>query len=151
MNSKELFHYINNIAEEKYKEKLALEKQRKYQQEQEDGHKKLMQKSIEIFFGKLHKDTLFKIRTKGYQVLSMYSFLKIGCIKSNVDDVFAIWLSDDYETDYYGAVNDLDIDNFSYDMMKALNDNKEKILLDIAKRYGYKEEGINEGDGDGHI
>lgn len=151
MNSKFLFDYINTIAEQKYREKLALQKQQRYLQEQEEGHKKLMQKSIETFFGKLHKDTLFKIQTDGYQVLSMYGFLKIGCIKSNVDDVFEIWLSDDYERDYYGAINDINIDNFSYDQMKALFDNKEKILLDIAKRYGYKEEEIKEDDGDGHI
>lgn len=133
MTITELYDYINSQVEKEYLELQERERIKKEQYEAEQADRAEMLNQIDKFFSPLFEPFTYMVDVSEYQTLNVFPYLYIFRCREALD----IWGSNLEKEELQDVKADNMIESWNYDFVKALYDNKEKILLDIAKKYGY--------------
>lgn len=133
MTITELYDYINTQVEKEYLELQERERIKKEQYEAEQADRAEMLNQIDKFFSPLFEPFTYMVDVSEYQTLNVFPYLYIFRCREALD----IWGSNLEKEELQDVKADNMIESWNYDFVKALYDNKEKILLDIAKKYGY--------------
>ena len=133
MTITELYDYINSQVEKEYLELQERERIQKEQYEAEQAERTEMLNQIDKFFSPLFEPFTYMVDVSEYQTLNVFPYLYIFRCREALD----IWGSNLEKEELQDVKADNMIESWNYDFVKALYDNKEKILLDIAKKYGY--------------
>ena len=133
MTITELYDYINSQVEKEYLELQERERIQKEQYEAEQAERAEMLNQIDKFFSPLFEPFTYMVDVSEYQTLNVFPYLYIFRCREALD----IWGSNLEKEELQDVKADNMIESWNYDFVKALYDNKEKILLDIAKKYGY--------------
>lgn len=129
----ELYDFINSKVEKEYMETKERERIQKEQHEAEEEERTKMLEHLDKFFMPLFEPFTYMIDVSNYQTLNVFPYLYIFRCR----DVLDIWGSN-LEKEQIQDINANNlIEAWNYDFVKALYDNKESILLDIAVKYGY--------------
>ena len=133
MSITELYDYINSQVEKEYLETQERERIKREQYEAEQAERAEMLNAIDKFFSPLFEPFTYMVDVSEYQTLNVFPYLYIFRCRQALD----IWGSNLEKEELQDVPANNMIESWNYDFVKALYDNKEKILLDIAKKYGY--------------
>ena len=133
----ELIEFINPHAEVQYNDRMRLDLERAERQKEEEMQRVVMVAELQSYFKRLFSPHLYTINITNYQTLSLHRYLKIEIYN---DNSVVIWFTDDIDDTIIQDYEQQELQNWDYDFVKALYDNRENILLDIARSYGYIEE-----------
>jgi hypothetical protein len=130
----ELFNAINEHAKWEQDQKVKRDAERlKIEQQEEEERQDLVAK-INGFFNPLYGPYLYVVDISQYQVLDYYPYLYI--YSAGEGDI-SIWGSN-IELNHFQDVPAQDLlENWKYDFVKALFQNLDKILLELAIKSGY--------------